>query len=35
MMYAFPTFYGGIGEAIGAYGRALVQVLDPEAESVA
>lgn len=28
MIYAFPTFYGGIGEAIGAYGRGLATVLD-------
>lgn len=32
MIYPFPTFYGGVGEAIGAYARALVPVLDPEAE---
>lgn len=32
MIYPFPTFHGGVGEAIGAYARALVQVLDPEAE---
>ena len=32
MIYAFPTFYGGVGEAIGAYARALVPVLDPDAE---
>jgi len=25
----FPTFYVGIGEALGAYGRGIVQVLDP------
>ena len=31
LVYAFPTFYGGVGEALGAYARALVQVLDPEA----
>lgn len=30
MIYAFPTFYGGIGEAVGAYGRGLTTVLDPE-----
>lgn len=30
MIYAFPTFYGGIGEAIGAYGRGLATVLDPD-----
>jgi pyruvate/2-oxoglutarate dehydrogenase complex dihydrolipoamide dehydrogenase (E3) component len=29
MIYAFPTFYGGIGEAVGAYARGLVTVLDP------
>ncbi|NJD28841.1 MAG: NAD(P)/FAD-dependent oxidoreductase [Chloroflexi bacterium] len=32
MIYAFPTFHGGVGEAIGAYARALVQVLDPDAK---
>ena len=30
MIYAFPTFHGAIGEAIGAYGRGLCPVLDPE-----
>lgn len=30
MIYAFPTFYGGIGEALGAYGRGVVRVLDPD-----
>jgi pyruvate/2-oxoglutarate dehydrogenase complex dihydrolipoamide dehydrogenase (E3) component len=30
MIFAFPTFYGGIGEALGAYGRGLTTVLDPE-----
>jgi pyruvate/2-oxoglutarate dehydrogenase complex dihydrolipoamide dehydrogenase (E3) component len=29
MIYAFPTFFGGIGEALGAYGRGLATVLDP------
>ncbi len=29
MVYAFPTFYGAIGEALGAYGRGLQDVLDP------
>ncbi len=29
MMYAFPTFHGGIGEALGAYGRGIGRVLDP------
>ena len=29
-MYAFPSFYGGVGESVGAYGRALIEgVLDP------
>jgi pyruvate/2-oxoglutarate dehydrogenase complex dihydrolipoamide dehydrogenase (E3) component len=31
LIYAFPTFHGGVGELIGAYARALVQVLDPDA----
>ncbi len=30
MIYSFPTFTGGIGEAIGAYGRGVTTVLDPE-----
>lgn len=34
MIYAFPTFYGGIGEAIGAYGRGLTTVLDPSYRGV-
>ncbi len=29
MIYAFPTFYGGIGEALGAYGRGVSTVFDP------
>jgi pyruvate/2-oxoglutarate dehydrogenase complex dihydrolipoamide dehydrogenase (E3) component len=29
MIYAFPTFHGAIGEAIGAYGRGLSTVIDP------
>ena len=29
MIYAFPTFYGGIGEAVGAYGRGLAVAFDP------
>ncbi|MDT8305725.1 MAG: NAD(P)/FAD-dependent oxidoreductase [Anaerolineae bacterium] len=32
MIYAFPTFYAGIGEAIGAYGRGLATVIDPAYE---
>lgn len=32
MIYAFPTFYGGVGEALGAYGRGLMQVLDPDTQ---
>lgn len=30
MIYPFPTFVSGIGEALGAYGRGIVRVLDPE-----
>jgi pyruvate/2-oxoglutarate dehydrogenase complex dihydrolipoamide dehydrogenase (E3) component len=30
MIYAYPTFFGGIGEAIGAYGRGIGKVIDPE-----
>jgi hypothetical protein len=30
MIYAFPTFFGGIGETVGAYGRGLATVLDPD-----
>ena len=30
MIYAFPTFYVGFGETIGAYGRGLETVLDPD-----
>jgi pyruvate/2-oxoglutarate dehydrogenase complex dihydrolipoamide dehydrogenase (E3) component len=29
MIYAYPTFHGAIGEAIGAYGRGLATVIDP------
>ena len=29
-VYAFPTFYGAVGEALGAYGRGIVRVLDPD-----
>lgn len=29
MIYAFPTFTGSIGEAIGAWGRGLETVIDP------
>jgi pyruvate/2-oxoglutarate dehydrogenase complex dihydrolipoamide dehydrogenase (E3) component len=32
MIYAFPTFHGGVGEAFGAYARGLQQVLDPTAD---
>ncbi|HSF87122.1 MAG TPA: NAD(P)/FAD-dependent oxidoreductase [Acidimicrobiia bacterium] len=31
MIYAYPTFYGGIGEAVGAYARGIGKVLDPDA----
>ncbi len=30
MIYAFPTFYGGVGEALGAFGRGITRVLDPD-----
>jgi len=30
MIYAFPTFHGVVGEAIGASGRGLSTVIDPE-----
>jgi hypothetical protein len=29
MIYAFPTFHGGVGEAIGAYARGIGQVIEP------
>ena len=29
MIYAFPTFTGAIGEAVGAFGRGLATVIDP------
>lgn len=29
MIYAYPTFHGGIGEALGAYGRGTGKVIDP------
>ena len=32
MMYAFPTFHGAVGEAFGAYGKGLQEVLDPNAD---
>jgi hypothetical protein len=31
MIYAYPTFNGGIGEALGAYGRGIGKVIDPGA----
>ena len=31
-IYAFPTYYGGIGEILGAYGRGITRVLDPGSE---
>lgn len=30
MMYGYPSFYGGIGEAVGAYGRGIGKVIDPD-----
>jgi pyruvate/2-oxoglutarate dehydrogenase complex dihydrolipoamide dehydrogenase (E3) component len=29
MIYAFPTFHGAIGEALGAFGRGVGKVVDP------
>lgn len=34
MIYAFPTFHGAIGEALGAYGRGVTTVMDPGYEGV-
>lgn len=34
MIYAFPTVHGGIGKAVGAYGRGLATVLDPAYQGV-
>lgn len=31
-IYAFPTYYGGVGEILGAYGRGITRVLDPGSE---
>lgn len=31
MIYAYPTFYGGVGELLGAYGRGIGKVIDPDA----
>ncbi len=30
MMYAFPAFYSAVGEMLGAYGRGLTTVVDPD-----
>lgn len=32
MIYAFPTFHGAIGEALGAHGRGVGKVVDPTYE---
>ncbi len=34
MIYAFPTFYGGVGEAIGVYALGVQTVLDPDFEGL-
>ena len=34
MIYAFPTFFGGIGEALGASGRGVTTVIDPTYQGV-
>jgi len=30
MLYGFPGLYSAIGEALGAYGRGVTTVVDPE-----
>jgi pyruvate/2-oxoglutarate dehydrogenase complex dihydrolipoamide dehydrogenase (E3) component len=35
MIYPFPTFHGGIGEALGASGRGVSTVLDPTYDALA
>jgi len=30
MIYGYPSFYGGIGEAVGAYGLGIGKVIDPD-----
>jgi pyruvate/2-oxoglutarate dehydrogenase complex dihydrolipoamide dehydrogenase (E3) component len=35
MIYAYPTFHGGVGEALGAYALGIGKVLDPDAETLA
>jgi len=32
MIWPYPTFFGGIGEAIGAYGTGITRVFDPETD---
>ena len=32
IIYPYPTYHGGIGEAIGAYGRGTMKVIDPDFE---
>jgi len=32
MIYAFPSFHGAVGEALGAYARGIGKVLDPTFE---
>ncbi len=32
MIYPYPTFHGGVGEALGAYGRGIGPVIDPDFE---
>lgn len=34
MIYAFPTFHGGVGEALGASARGVTTVLDPTYEAL-
>jgi hypothetical protein len=32
LIYAYPSFYGGVGETLGAYGRGIGKVIDPDAD---
>jgi hypothetical protein len=31
MIYPYPTFFGGVGETLGAYARGIGTVIDPDA----
>jgi pyruvate/2-oxoglutarate dehydrogenase complex dihydrolipoamide dehydrogenase (E3) component len=32
LIYAYPSFYGGVGETLGAYGRGIGKVIDPDSD---